>query len=490
MKTSNRRSILTVFISYLLTSLPIKADIRLPEQLSDHMVLQQQTEVTLWGTADAGNTIDVIASWGEQVSTTVAKDGCWEVKIKTPSGTYQPQTLTFVETPRKRAYYAPTPVRLEDVLIGEVWLGGGQSNMEMPLQGFWQCPIKDANEVIATAGRHAGHIRYCTIERRTSFTPVENAYGAWKECNAFNAPNFGATAYFFAEMLEQVLNVPVGIINCSWGGTRVEAWMPREILSSYSDIDLTEKGIMGIETEWMRPLLMYNAMLYPLRHYTIKGFLWYQGCSNVGQGLEYANRCATMVEHWRSIFGNDKLPFYFVEIAPFRHGDANAVWAAELREAQWETAKKIPFCAGVGTNDLVAPYEIDNVHPANKQEVGKRLAYLALHRDYNYWSVYGDHPQLERYEKVGDEIHCYFTNCSDGFNRWNDQVGFELIDQDGNAHPALIHGIDGVSNALAFSNPDVKNPKAVRYCFRNFMLGNMTNARNLPIVPFRTDKPE
>lgn len=466
-----------------------KADIRLPEQISDHMVLQQQTLVNLWGSAQAGNTIDVIASWGEQATTKVGKDGRWEVQIQTPAGSYTPQTLTFVETPVKRQYYAPEPVRVNDVLIGEVWLGGGQSNMEMPLQGFWQCPIQNANEVIATAGRHAGHIRYCTIKRETSFTPKEEVHGTWQECNAFNAPNFGATAYFFAEMLEQVLQVPVGIINCSWGGTRVEAWIPQEILATYSDIDITEKGIMAVETEYLRPLIMYNGMLFPIRHYTIKGFLWYQGCSNVGQGNEYANRCATMVKHWRELFGNDKLPFYFVEIAPFRHGDADALWAAELREAQWHTADLIPYCAGVGTNDLVQPYEIDNVHPANKQEVGKRLAYLALHRDYNYWSIYGDAPQLERYEIVGNEVRVWFTNCSDGFNRWADQRGFEIIDQDGNAHPAQIHGIDGDSNALALYADGVANPKAARYCFRNFLLGNMTNARNLPIVPFRTDNP-
>lgn len=480
---------ITFLMSLILGSLLASAEIHLPDVLSDHMVLQQQTEVTLWGTAQAGNTIDVIASWGEQATTKVEKDGKWMLKLKTPAATYTPQTLTFVETPVKRQYYAPEPVRLEDILIGEVWLGGGQSNMEMPLQGFWQCPIKDANHVIATAGRHAGHIRYCSVKRETSFTPAEEAHGKWQECNAFNAPNFGATAYFFAEQLEEVLQVPVGIINCSWGGTRVEAWLPKEILSGYKDIDVTEKGIKAVETEYLRPLLMYNGMLWPLRHCTVKGFLWYQGCSNVGQGMEYANRCATMITHWREIFQNPNAPFYFVEIAPFRHGEADATWAAELREAQWETANKVPFCAGVGTNDLVEPYEIDNVHPANKQEVGKRLAYLALHRDYNLWSVQGDAPQLERYEIVGNEVRCWFTNCSDGFNRWAEQVGFEVVDKDGKCYPAKVRGVEGESNAQALYNDEVPNPVAARYCFHNFMLGNMTNMRGLPIVPFRTDKP-
>lgn len=471
----------------LFAALTASANIHLPEILSDHMVLQQQTSVTLWGTAEAGNSIDVYASWGKQASTVVGKDGKWRLSIETPVATYIPQSLTFVETPKKRQYYAPDPVKLTDILIGEVWLGGGQSNMEMPLQGFWQCPIQNSNEVIATAGTHAGHIRYCSIERRTSMKPAEEAYGSWKECNAFNAPNFGATAYFFAEMLEKVLQVPVGIVNCSWGGTRIEAWLPEEILSGYSDLDISEKGIMSVETEWMRPLIMYNGMLYPIRNYTVKGFLWYQGCSNIGQGMEYARRQATMVNHWRELFGNQELPFYFVEIAPYRHGDVNGLWAAELREAQWATMNMVSRCAGVGTNDLVKSYEIDNIHPANKQDIGKRLAYLALHHDYNMWSIKSDAPQLSRYEIVGNEVRCWFTNAEDGFNRWAEAEGFEVIDQDGNAHKGSIRPVDDNANAIAVYSDEVASPKAVRYCFRNFLLGNMANMRNLPIVPFRTD---
>ncbi|MCQ2335068.1 MAG: sialate O-acetylesterase [Paludibacteraceae bacterium] len=466
-----------------------KANITLPEQISDHMVLQQQTQVTLWGTAQAGNTIDVIASWGAQASAKVGKDGRWELQLQTPAASYTPQTLTFSEIPVKHQYYNPEPVRVEDVLIGEVWLGSGQSNMEMPLMGFWQCPIKDAQDVIATAGRHKGHIRYCTIQRETSFTPVEEAHGKWQECDAFNAPNFGATAYFFAERLEEVLQVPVGIINCSWGGTRVEAWMPREILETYKDIDLTEKGIMSIETEWLRPLLMYNHMLYPMRHYTIRGFLWYQGCSSIDLGAEYANRQATMVRHWRELWHNENLPFYFVEIAPFVHGDVNGDWAAVLREAQWNTMNLLPNCAGVPTNDLVESYEVNNVHPRNKQDVGHRLAHLALAHDYHFTTIRPDAPQLESYEIKGNEVHCFFTNAYDGFSRWDEVEGFEIIDQEGNAHKAQVKKIDNTANAIIIFSDEVSNPKAARYCFRNFMLGNMQNQRGLSLVPFRTDNP-
>lgn len=481
----------TLFSALLvLASVCASANIHLPEILSDHMVLQQNSEVNLWGTAEAGNTIDVYATWGGHATAQVGKDGKWMVKLPTPAATYQPQTLTFIETPKKRQYYAPDPVQLNDILIGEVWLGSGQSNMEMPLQGFWQCPIQKSNEVIATAGKHAGHIRFCTIEHRPALEKQEEAYGSWKECNPFNAPNFSATAYFFAEMLEQVINVPVGIINCSWGGSRVEGWMPREIVSQYKEIDLSEKGIMkDIDQEYLRPLIMYNGMLYPIRHYTIKGFLWYQGCSSIGLGTEYGDRCATMLRHWRELWQQGDLPFYFVEIAPFRHGDADADWAAVQRESQWHMMDLVPNVNGISTNDLVYPYEIDNVHPSQKQEVGYRLAYLALRHDYNFWSIYGDHPQLERYEIVGNEVRCYFTNASDGFSRWAEMEGFEVIDAEGNAHKGQVRPVQDVSHAMAVYSDEVAEPKAVRYCFRNFMLGNVANARYLPIVPFRTDSP-
>lgn len=469
-------------------ALSVSANIHLPEQISDHMVLQQQTQATLWGWAEAGNTIDVVTSWGKQASAVVDKAGYWEVKVETPTASYTPQTITFLETPRKHQYYNPDPVRITDVLIGEVWLGGGQSNMEMPLQGFWQCPINNSQYVIATAGKHAGHIRYCTIKRETSFQVEEECHGSWQECNAFNAPNFGATAYFFAELLEQALQVPVGIINCSWGGTRIEAWLPREILSTYKDIDLTEKGIMSIETEWMRPLLMYNHMLYPLRHYTVRGFLWYQGCSNIGQGMEYANRQATMIRHWRELFGNENLPFYFVEIGPYEHGDKMGTWAAELREAQWATMTMVPHCAGVPTNDLVESFEYNNIHPGNKQDVGYRLAYLALAHDYGFTSVHPDAPQLESYEINGNEVTCYFSNAYDGWSRWAEVEGFEVYDQEGKAYKGQVKQVSDKAHAIVVYSDEVQQPKAVSYCFRNFMLGNMQNARGLSIVPFRTDK--
>lgn len=476
-------------LSFILVPCSRTMAVTLPSLIGDNMLLQQQTNVNLWGTATPGNTVSVYATWGEQVQTKVGKDGHWLVTIPTPAASYTEHSLTFIETPKKREYYNPDPVQVNHVLIGEVWFGCGQSNMEMPLMGFWQCPTENANREIATAGQYAGKIRYAVIDHVGTMTPQDFMSGQWYECNAFNAPRFGAAGYFFAKLLQQALDIPVGVINCSWGGSRVEGWLPREILDTYKDVDLTEEGMKQWEKQdYMRPLVMHDGMLWPCRHYTVKGWIWYQGCSNIGHADTYTDRMEALVNYVRKLWKNDRMPFYFVEIAPFRHGDPQAVWAAELRESQWALEDRVPYCKGISTNDLVYGYEIDNIHPAQKQPVGERLAYLALNHDYGYKTVYADAPRYERHEINGNHIDVYFTNCADGFSRWADIHGFEVLDGNGVSHEAVIEPVPDVPHALRFSAEGVENPAAVRYCFRNFRIGNLANMRYLPIVPFRTDK--
>ena len=452
----------------------LNASLHLPDIISDYMVLQQQDEVHLWGWSEAREKVLVSASWGVSCSATADEQGFWLTTLSTPAASYAPQTLTF------RA--GKDVVTLHDVLIGEVWLGSGQSNMEMPLQGFWECPIKDANQVIMEAGQHKGHVRYCTVEKNTSLAPLQEAKGVWKECTPANAPDFGAAGYFFALQLEAALQVPVGFINCSWGGTRIEAWMPREMLETYSDIHLEQE--LTHETIWMRPLLMYNAMLYPVHYYTIKGWLWYQGCSSIGLLEAYGQRQAEMIRHWRDLWGRE-LPFFFAEIAPFRHGDADADWAARLRTGQWQTMQLVEKCAGLSTNDLVQPYEIDNVHPADKLTVGQRYAFLALHHTYGWQTVYADSPQIEKVEKKGNDLYLYFSNAREGFSRYHGIEGFEVAGEDGVYVPAQVRANSEDKSCLIISSPAVAQPQAVQYCYRNFKIGNLANIRYLPVVPFR-----
>ena len=477
-----------LFCLVLIAATGMQAAIELPEMLAYKPVLQQQSQVNLWGTAAPYSRVLLDASWGAQAETTANGRGQWIVSVSTPAASYTMHRIEFNEIPVGCKIRPSHSLTLDSVLIGEVWLGGGQSNMEMPLEGFWKCPIRDANAVIAAAGQHKDKIRYATIRRKMSFTPEQDAPGQWKDCTAANAATFGAAAYFFAETLQQALDVPVGIINCSWGGTHIESWLPREILATYPDVNLSEEHINSLRIDCTKPMVMYNAMLYPLHNYTVKGFLWYQGCSNVGHADTYAQRSADMITHWRQLFGQGDLPFYFVEIAPFQYNNPNDINAAELREAQWKVEKMVSNCAGVSTNDITYDYEIDNIHPANKQDVGKRLAFLALHRDYGMNGVHCYSPQLDGYEIHGNEIYLFFTNCRSGLANYHDLRGFEIAGSDGVFVPAHAKAHPSRINGLIVSSPEVEHPVAARYCFRNFLLGNAANLRYMPIVPFRTDK--
>ena len=371
---------------------------------------------------------------------------------------------------------------MSNILIGEVWFCSGQSNMEMPLRGFWNAPIEGANELIATASKWKG-IRVATIGRDGQTAPVDYCRGSWKVSNPENAPEFSATGFNFAMMMNQVLDIPIGIINCSWGGSTVEGWLPREIVAEYPDIDL-ERDIRREDGWWhyTSPTLMYNGMLHPLQNYTIKGFLWYQGEANVGKHNTYAERLRTMVELWRKEWGLGELPFYYVEIAPFNSPETNLF--ALLRESQFKAQSMIPNSGMISTNDLVMPYEMKNIHPKNKTDVGKRLAYMALSKTYGVRGIEAYGPVYKSmYMKDGD-VYLTFDNAPEGFNRMSDMEGFEMAGEDKVFYPAEA---EACGNQIKVTCENVKNPVAVRYGFRDYKPGNVANLRGLPLYPFRTD---
>lgn len=454
------------------------ATIKLPDLISDHMVLQQQTKVRLWGEAFPEATITVNTSWLTKtpIEITADSDGQWELFLQTPEASFTPHSIIISDG---------TPITINDVLIGEVWLCSGQSNMEMPLNGFWNCPIQNSNNLIADAGNHAG-IRMATIERKGALTPQAYAKGIWKVSNPENAPGFSATAYHYALSLQRTLQVPVGIIACAWGGSRVEGWLPKEILETYPDEDLSKIGNKeGLE--YLQPMIMYNGLLKPSSRYTIKGFTWYQGCSNVGKADVYAERLATMVRHWRTLWENENLPFYYAEIAPFSYDDdSNGINGALLREAQFKAQSLIPNSGMISTNDLVEPYETPQIHPWNKKDVGERLAYQALNKTYGYSAIFADSPSFRSMEIRENKAEIFFDNAPEGFSPWVGIEGFEIAGSDKVFHPANAT-INHNKCTLIVSAESVQKPVAVRYCFKNFQIGNVKNHRNLPIIPFRTD---
>lgn len=449
------------------------AKITLPEIIGDNMVLQQNADVKLWGWADPHTAVKVDASWGARATAKSGGDGRWEVMLKTPAGGYEPQRITIAGDGK---------VELNDVLIGEVWFAAGQSNMEMGVLGFHNCPVARSNEVIARADAWRGKVRYVKIPKTASYTPEERVAGRWNEFSTETAPLCTAVGYFFAEMLNDVLGVPVGVIDCSWGGSRVESWSSRELLETYPDIDITEKGIVATD-EWLRPLVMYNGMLHPVAGYTVRGYLWYQGESNVGAHAVYPERLANMVKLWRGLWGQGELPFYFVEIAPFNYWGSDL--SAFLREAQCRAQDVIPNSGMVSTNDLVEPYEWCNIHPANKHDIGYRLAYMALNRTYGKKTVHCDSPRFRSAEIADGKVVVSLDNAEYGFNRLTGIEGFELCGSDGVFCPADV-AVDAQMR-LVVSSKEVPEPTAVRYCFRNFQIGNLANSWGLPVIPFRTD---
>ena len=380
----------SLFLLTLLMSALSAHALNIPEIFSDHMMLQQQAEARLWGWAAPGNAVNVETSWDGKQYTVKAdkKTGRWDVKVNTPEASYTAYTIKVTGD--------GTSVTLSDVLIGEVWFCSGQSNMEMPLAGFWNCPVEGANETIAQSGRYRRSIRVATIPKTGADEPRQQVAGRWEVCEPKNAGRFSACAYYFAETLTDILDVPVGIINCSWGGSCVEGWLPKDTLLTYPD------GLTPIDdTDYHAKMIMFNGMLAPLAGYTIKGFLWNQGESNVGREKEYIDRFATMTRLWRKMWNQpeDCLSMYAVELPPYRYGDGiDGTSGADFRAAQHKIRKVLENYGCVCTSDLIYDYETDQIHGSKKHEIGQRLAYMAATRDYGVEGIVAEAPEFEYME--------------------------------------------------------------------------------------------
>ena len=350
---------------------------------------------------------------------------------------------------------------------------------------YGNCPISDSNNVIADAPNHPG-IRMVTIKPTVKLSPQEYAEGSWQQPTTENAPKFSA-AYHYALTLQRTLQIPIGVITCAWGGSRVEGWLPKEILQTYKDEDLTLIGSDKTPV-YLQSMLMYNGILYPCHKYTIKGFIWYQGESNVRNSRTYAERLATMVKHWRSIWKQGDLPFYYVEIVPFAcEYKEDGYIGALLREAQQKALSLIPNSGMIGTNDLVETYEAPQVHPHNKKGIGERLAYMSLNKTYGYQGIESEYPSYKSMKINGETIEISFSHAEKGLSPWMNISGFEIAGSDKVFYPAEA-SLNQKDHTVIVKSPTVKSPVAVRYCFRNFLKGNLINPRNLPVRPFRTDK--
>lgn len=495
------RKILTLLLAISLATAG-KA-LNLPQIFSDNMMLQQQTNAKIWGWAKPGSSVLVRTSWSNLKQNVVAgKDGRWEASVHTPKASQKTYTLTIEGDGEKKV--------LKNILVGEVWFCSGQSNMEMPLGGFWNCPVEGANEAIATSGKYKASIRVATVEKDGAQEPQKDVRCRWDECTPEKASAFSACGYFFARTLTDLLDVPVGIINCSWGGSCVEGWLPKEILLTYPD------GLTPMDdTDYHAKMVMFNGMLAPLAGYTIKGFLWNQGESNVGKEAEYIDRFQTMTNLWRKMWGNDELPMYTVELPPYWYDNNEGDNGALLREAQHIIARQLKNSGCVCTTDLSYPWEEKQIHPTQKRQIGERLAYMAATRDYGYKGLASEAPEYDHMvvteatqddqnviagskvsESVtsGQVLKIYFTNSTDGFDRMDNIQGFEAAGEDGVFHKAIVWSSSEWQNVpnpgcfLKLACPEVKDIKEIRYCFKNYAPGTLHNSRGLPVVPFRAKR--
>ena len=464
-----------------------QAKVRLSHLVGDNMVLQQQTEARLWGWAEPGREVRVTTSWSTDVVTVkAAKDGAWLAKVMTPRASYTPLTLTFDD--------GDGAVTIKNVLSGEVWVCAGQSNMEMPVKGFWGCPVEDYNQVVINARQHPG-IRSVKVPSIMRMEPQGDAQCEWRVCSPQTVSDFSATGYFFARTVQQALDIPVGLIEANKGGSRVESWLTKENLQRYTKEPTDTMGIVNFKPEYdyQRALLWGNGTFNPILNATVKGILFYQGCSNVGDpGNQYSERLKLLVEQWRSQFRLGQLPFYFVEIAPYHYDNVDGDWGARLREQQFRAQQIIPNSSLVGTNDLVYPYETTQIHPAQKRQVGERLAYTALNRDYGFSEVLYKGSSFKDMIVKGDTVFIHLQDNYHADAPFEMIEGFEVAGSDRVFHKArAVHfwqpGGGYWDEAIAVSSPEVKQPVAVRYCFRNFQIGNVKNGAGLPLFPFRTD---
>lgn len=455
---------------YLLTSailclaLSLHALVRLPKILSNNMVLQQNSNTKLWGWASPGEKIKITTSWDNKTIETVADgNASWLTNLNTPKAG-GPYTI---------AIEGENKILLENILIGEVWVCSGQSNMEWSYnQG-----IKSVKEDFAELNKL--NIRLLKVPKTTSKSPQDDCDASWVVCDSNALKAFSAVAYYFGKKLNQDLNVPVGLISSNWGGTPAEVWTPAGLVEN--NATLKDAAKKNQPTEWwpVAPGYAYNAMIAPLHRYTIAGTIWYQGESNRDAPSSYSELMGTMINVWRKEWNKD-FPFYYVQIAPFRYERYNI--GALVREAQTKTLST-PKTGMVVISDLVN--DTLNIHPTNKKDVGLRLANMALAGTYGVKKEAYKSPLFKTLVIKGGQAVVNFENAENGLLIKGKQAKEIFIaGADRIFYPAEVKV---VKNSLIISNQQVKIPVAVRYQFSNTGIGNIFSKDSLPVAPFRTD---
>ncbi|MCF6332954.1 MAG: hypothetical protein L3J11_06685 [Draconibacterium sp.] len=461
-------TILSLFI-ILFVSAQLKAEVKLPAIFGDNMVLQQQTDAAIWGTATANRTVKVTTSWNKKsYSVKANSDGSWKVRVKTPEAG-GPFSITISDG---------KTLKLNNVLIGEVWICSGQSNMQMPMKGYFNQPVLNSNTTIATS--HNESIRLFTVKRVKSLEPSSDFIGEWKECTPENVAEFSAAAYYFGKMIQQTLGVPVALINSSWGGTRIEPWMSESGVKNYDWVNLPDKNMKG-DFSQQTPTVLFNAMISPMVGFAFRGGLWYQGESNRNEPAKYEKLMQGLIENWRAEWGIGEFPFYYCQIAPFNYG-TNGINSAYLREAQLKAAQATP---NTGMACLMDVGEEFVIHPTNKEVAGNRLAFWALANTYGKKGIEFSGPVLKEMTVDGSVVKLTFDHAKNGLSTFGKKLEhFKVAGENkrfADAEAFITRG------GITVFSPSVAKPVAVRYAFDDFVVGELFNCEGLPASSFRTD---
>lgn len=444
-----------------------KANVTLPAIFGNGMVLQQKENVKIWGKAKAGSAVVITSSWGRAITTTRADAaGNWKTTLATPSAG-GPYSITFNDG---------TKTTLTDVWIGEVWLCSGQSNMEMPVKGFANQPVLNSNDILLDADEPG--VRLFRIEKNMSRTPLNDFNIKWQHSSAETVKEFSAVGYQFARILQQKLKVPVGIIQCAYGGTDIEAWMTKSSLKDFNDFKNPPDSAKMIKND---PAVLFNAMLHPVIGFTIKGVIWYQGENNRVNPLTYDKKMAAMVKEWRALWQAGEWPFYYVQIAPNVYKDYKENIPL-LYEAQARAMSLIPNSGIVVSVDAGSQ---TTIHPPNKTIISKRLAYWALAKTYGKTGIIYSSPVYKSMKITDNKAILSFDLIPNGLTAYDQKINsFEVAGEDKIFYPADA-AIAG--KTIVVKSDKVQQPVAVRYAFKDNAPGNVYNVEGLPLGPFRTD---
>ncbi|TAE76835.1 MAG: 9-O-acetylesterase [Verrucomicrobia bacterium] len=508
--------ILALTIAAFLASPLARADVRLPKIFGSHMVLQQGKPIIIWGWANPGETATV--RLGEATHTAVANDkGEWKLSMPAMKAG-GPHTL---------AVKANNEILFENVMVGEVWVCSGQSNMEMGMKKFHISPQEIA------AANHPG-IRLMLVENKWTPRPQNDIEGTWKVCTPQTIAEggwdgFSATGYYFGREIHQKLGVAVGLIDADWGGTRIESWTPPEGFAAVpalkDESDRVQLGdpkseahqqrlqqTLGELDQWhqtarvalqsgqsappapnlpdelrgpqelQQATALYNGMIHPLVPFAIRGAIWYQGESNMGDGMRYADRMKALIAGWRKVWNQGDFPFYFVQIAPFLYADKPPEMAPEIWEAQSTAAQTIPNTGMAVINDVG---DLQDIHPQDKRTVGQRLALLALAKTYGESALTHSGPVFKSISSKGHQIRVEFDHAHGGLVTRDGKAPdwFEIIDAEEGGFVKAEARISGSSVIL--SSPVVKHPVAMRFAWSHVATPNLMNGKGLPAGAFR-----